>query len=165
MSCTEQGRWSYTSSYFADSGVVMGSNVSREKVSSVHYNLENAKAFRSDQGAAWDSMHGRSKTCSTVYGPCRTVQEQGPLPLANDGFIFPEGGPPCAGPRFKLSGVGSDGWRDGHGDLLQNVQLPGWYRVGGDPEKPACILQDGHAWDGENLRKVARKLLNDTWNA
>jgi hypothetical protein len=39
VSCTEHGRWSYTSSHFGDSKVIMASNVRREKVRSVHENL------------------------------------------------------------------------------------------------------------------------------
>ncbi len=57
VSCTEQGRWSYTSNHFADSEVVMASNVRRQKVRSVHYNLQNSSTFRSDQGEVWDSIH------------------------------------------------------------------------------------------------------------
>jgi len=58
VSCTEHGRWSYTSSHFADSGVVMASNVRREKVRSVHENLRNRSVFASDQGEVWDNIQG-----------------------------------------------------------------------------------------------------------
>ncbi len=56
VSCTEQGRWSYTSNYFADSDVVMASNVRREKVRSVHENLKNMNVYRSDQGQVWHNI-------------------------------------------------------------------------------------------------------------
>ena len=51
VSCTEHGRWSYTSSHFADSDVVMASNVRREKVRSVHENLKNQGALRVRPGS------------------------------------------------------------------------------------------------------------------
>jgi hypothetical protein len=58
VSCTEHGRWSYTSSHFGDSDVVMASNVRREKVRSVHENLKNMSVPMSDQGAVWDNIQG-----------------------------------------------------------------------------------------------------------
>jgi hypothetical protein len=61
VSCTEHGRWSYTSSYFGDSGVIMASNVRREKVRSVHENLRTKAKFDSDQGEVWDNIQGMTE--------------------------------------------------------------------------------------------------------
>jgi hypothetical protein len=58
VSCTEHGRWSYTSSYFGDSKVIMASNVRREKVRSVHENLRTNVTFESDQGDVWRNIQG-----------------------------------------------------------------------------------------------------------
>jgi hypothetical protein len=57
VSCTEQGRWSYTSNHFADSDVVMASRVRRKKAQSVSENLKHDRPFRSDQGVVWDGIH------------------------------------------------------------------------------------------------------------
>lgn len=57
VSCTEQGRWSYTSSHFADSEVIMASKVRRKKAQSVNENLKHDRPFRSDQGVVWEGIH------------------------------------------------------------------------------------------------------------
>ena len=44
VSCTEQGRWAYASAAFADSGVVMASQVRKNKARSVSENLKAAAA-------------------------------------------------------------------------------------------------------------------------
>jgi hypothetical protein len=50
VSCTEQGRWRYTSHNFAASGVVMAAKVRRDKSRSVSYNLRDSGEYRSNQG-------------------------------------------------------------------------------------------------------------------
>lgn len=57
VSCTEQGRWSYSSDRFADSGVVAEHNVRRRKVDSVNVSLRQQRGFRSDQGGVWEEVH------------------------------------------------------------------------------------------------------------
>jgi hypothetical protein len=57
VSCTEHGRWSYTSHAFGDSDVVMASNIRREKNRSVYHNLKTSAEFRADQGEVWDNIH------------------------------------------------------------------------------------------------------------
>jgi hypothetical protein len=56
VSCTEHGRWSYRSSTFDDSGVVMASQVRRDKARSVSENLKTAGQYRSNQGEVWDGI-------------------------------------------------------------------------------------------------------------
>lgn len=56
VSCTEQGRWSYTSHHFIDSGLIMASKARRAKVRSVHENLKYMAAYRSDQGEVWNNI-------------------------------------------------------------------------------------------------------------
>jgi hypothetical protein len=60
VSCTEHGRWAYSSNHFADSDIVMAPSVRSEKVRSVHENLKAGMRFRSDQGAVWDNIHEMS---------------------------------------------------------------------------------------------------------
>ncbi|MDD5242667.1 MAG: hypothetical protein PHU49_01500 [Syntrophorhabdaceae bacterium] len=57
VSCTEQGRWSYTSHEFADSGIIMAQKIRREKARTVTDNLKSApRAYRANQGQVWDDI-------------------------------------------------------------------------------------------------------------
>lgn len=57
VSCTEQGRWSYVSSEFAESEVVASPQVRMKKAASVTESLEYSGKFTSDQGALWDEIY------------------------------------------------------------------------------------------------------------
>ncbi|MBC7076468.1 MAG: hypothetical protein H5T98_10505 [Syntrophomonadaceae bacterium] len=56
VSCTEAGRWHYTSREFVDSGNILASQARREKVRSVTRNLQCIGAFHSDQGRVWENI-------------------------------------------------------------------------------------------------------------
>lgn len=56
VSCTEQGRWSYASQAFAESGHVMAYKSRSKKTRSVHQSLETCGAPKSDQGEVWDGV-------------------------------------------------------------------------------------------------------------
>lgn len=56
VSCTEHGRWSYSSAHFEESGHIMSAKIRRIKNASVHENLKSACSYRSDQGAVWDEI-------------------------------------------------------------------------------------------------------------
>ncbi len=56
VSCTEHGRWSYSSYHFEDSGHLMSARLRSIKNASVYENLKTVHEFRSDQGAVWDSI-------------------------------------------------------------------------------------------------------------
>jgi hypothetical protein len=56
VSCTEQGRWSYTSNHFDDSDVIMASQVRSRKSQTVSKNLQMGMSFRSNQGEVWDGI-------------------------------------------------------------------------------------------------------------
>ena len=56
VSCTEAGRWHYTTSHFTDSGNIMASQARREKARSVTQSLEHFEEFRSDQGRVWETI-------------------------------------------------------------------------------------------------------------
>ncbi len=53
VSCTEQGRWSYMSPEFFDSGNIMSPSVRHHKVRSVSQSLREAKGHKSDQSKVW----------------------------------------------------------------------------------------------------------------
>lgn len=61
VSCTEQGRWYYTSDSFADSGIVINPSVRKVKARSVSSSLRSTRQFSSDQDAVWDEIHEFSK--------------------------------------------------------------------------------------------------------
>jgi hypothetical protein len=56
VSCTEQGRWAYTSPSFADSGNVMAVKARALKSRSVSHSLEGFASFKSDQGEVWQGI-------------------------------------------------------------------------------------------------------------
>lgn len=56
VSCTEQGRWSYRSNHFEESGCIMSAYLRSVKNKSVHDNLKVNYSFRSDQGAVWEGI-------------------------------------------------------------------------------------------------------------
>jgi len=77
VSCTEQGRWAYTSKESQDSGTLMSSNIRRVKAQTVSDSLEESKEFRSDQGTVWteiDKLAKKADACSET-GAMRHVFE------------------------------------------------------------------------------------------
>jgi hypothetical protein len=56
VSCTEHGRWSYTSAHFADSDTMMAYRVKRENARNVACNLQHDMSYQGDQGAVWDGI-------------------------------------------------------------------------------------------------------------
>lgn len=75
VSCTEQGRWSYASPAFGDSGVVMAHRSRARHSSSVSASLASGAHFASDQGEVWreiEALHAQSHTSSPT-GAMRDV--------------------------------------------------------------------------------------------
>lgn len=60
VSCTEQGRWSYSSRKFSDSDVVISPKIRMDKTSSVSSSLHESKQFSSDQSKVWDNIAAMS---------------------------------------------------------------------------------------------------------
>jgi hypothetical protein len=56
VSCTEQGRWAYTSSAFRDSDTVMSPKLRGEKAKTVAVSLSATGQFRSDQAKVWEGI-------------------------------------------------------------------------------------------------------------
>lgn len=68
VSCTEQGRWSYDSPNFSDSGVMMSRSVRSVKSCSVSASLERDQSYRSDQGAVWNGIEELHASHGTSSG-------------------------------------------------------------------------------------------------
>lgn len=67
VSCTEHGRWAYSSAKFADAGVVMAHSSRARKSSSVSNSLVQGAHYKSDQGEVWESiaaLHVKAGTSS-----------------------------------------------------------------------------------------------------
>jgi len=62
VSCTEQGRWSYVSDRFADSGVVMSPRMRGSKQRAVSASLEQRRSFVANQGLVWAEIEEMSAT-------------------------------------------------------------------------------------------------------
>ncbi len=56
VSCTEQGRWTYVSEKFAESGNIMARSLRSEHMMDVQENLAVCRQYRSNQGAVWDRI-------------------------------------------------------------------------------------------------------------
>ena len=70
VSCTEQGRWSYASKAFSESGNVMAHKARARKTRSVHYSLESCGAPVSDQGQVWsDIARLQAAACCPLHPP------------------------------------------------------------------------------------------------
>jgi hypothetical protein len=66
VSCTEQGRWSYASREFRESGNVMSPRIREQNIRGVSVSMESIGGFRSDQGAVWDNVRRLSdEACVT----------------------------------------------------------------------------------------------------
>ena len=66
VSCTEQGRWSYASQAFSESGNLMARKSRARKTRSVQASLESHGKHDSDQEEVWDGIHElQAKACFT----------------------------------------------------------------------------------------------------
>lgn len=78
VSCTEQGRWSYASAEFQDSGEVMHRAARSYKMQSVTSSLRMQASYQSDQAGVWDQineLHTSANTQSST-GAMRDAYEQ-----------------------------------------------------------------------------------------
>ncbi|WP_253488351.1 ARPP-1 family domain-containing protein [Methanocalculus alkaliphilus] len=60
VSCTEQGRWSYSGSSFSDSGIMMDCSIRAKKMASVGESMRHQESRASDQREIWDEISHRS---------------------------------------------------------------------------------------------------------
>lgn len=77
VSCTEQGRWQYTTNKFSDSDMVTAQKVRLQKNISVGRSLECGMAFKSDQGRVWSeiSKYQAAANVKSSTGAMRDVFE------------------------------------------------------------------------------------------
>ena len=95
VSCTEQGRWAYTSPAFRDSEVVMSPRLRGTKARTVSESLAHGRQYRADQVAVWndvEDLHRRAQTHSPTMA-MRDVHESRRSSLTEymDAFPLVEG--------------------------------------------------------------------------
>ena len=74
VSCTEQGRWSYSSPAFASSGNVMAQKARAMKSRSVPHSADESASYHSDQGEVWHEIAELSaKAC--CYSPTSAMND------------------------------------------------------------------------------------------
>lgn len=69
VSCTEQGRWRYSSREFSHSDTMLSSQIRLCNIGSVSSSLYNQQGYSSDQGRVWsdiEEMHGMAGTSSAT---------------------------------------------------------------------------------------------------
>ena len=74
VSCTEAGRWAYTSETFEESGYVMPRDLRANRTRSVSASLNQTHEYRSDQGAVWSGIE-RMAQASAVESPTRAMTD------------------------------------------------------------------------------------------
>ncbi len=74
VSCTEAGRWGYTSETFSESGYVMPRDLRVNRQRSVSASLNQTHEYRSDQRAVWNDID-RMVEASAVNSPTRAMAE------------------------------------------------------------------------------------------
>ncbi|GAB6056572.1 hypothetical protein JCM15415_18880 [Methanobacterium movens] len=72
VSCTEEGRWSYNSNHFSDSGNLAASKIRRRKSASVSLSLKSCGEYRSNQTAIWSDIEEISRD-ARVDSPTRAL--------------------------------------------------------------------------------------------
>ncbi|HDL63756.1 MAG TPA: hypothetical protein ENH12_00030 [Proteobacteria bacterium] len=74
VSCTEQGRWSYASRDFKDSGNIVYASARVDKLKSVSYSLRQGFDFRSDQGEVWENV-AEAASCLGSSSPTEAMKD------------------------------------------------------------------------------------------
>lgn len=67
VSCSEQGRWHYTSASFSSSGNVMAAAIRKKKTRSVSSSLGTTGKFQSNQGEVWSGIADLHEKASTSH--------------------------------------------------------------------------------------------------
>jgi len=74
VSCTEAGRWGYTSETFKASGNVMSRNLRAHRTRSVSASLDRTQQYRSDQSAVWRDIDHLAEAAA-VESPTRAMAD------------------------------------------------------------------------------------------
>ena len=121
VSCTEQGRWSYNSKRFSDSGVVMSSKARYSKSVRVSASLKRKGGYNAEQSKVWSDIEDMHQKYATFSGTRAMkdafVQKENdikdylgafPLQLYQNGMIVFQNGKLVGGEFISNSDVYAD---------------------------------------------------------
>ena len=74
VSCTEQGRWSYATETFFESGHLMAHSIRARKNRSVSESLTADASFRSNQGEVWEGI-AKFQSAAKVHSPTSAMRD------------------------------------------------------------------------------------------
>ena len=74
VSCVEQGRWSYDSPKFRESGTITSPRVRMRKSESVSVSLKESNSYRSNQSEVWDEVDNYVKCCE-IASPTNAMND------------------------------------------------------------------------------------------
>ena len=168
VSCTERGRWSYKSSKFADSKVMMAKRARSSKSKSVSHSLKMHHAYCSDQSEVWDDIEDMCEDygCSSPTGAMKAVYEQ----RENELVGYREAFPPVEGQRgvvIFVNGVFSGceiisrsrAYAQVHRKLIESYALDAFLERKASAELPSAekaeaLLAEISSWDTERFKSV-----------
>jgi hypothetical protein len=132
VSCTESGRWNYSSPTFSHGKTVMSAKARRRKTSSVTYQLAESQSYHSDQGEVWDEVaelhqkvgsHSPTSAMSDAFRKMRkdldSAVEKIPLQEGQQGLIAMIDGKPVGMDLISQSGV----YGELHPQLIQSYAM------------------------------------------
>ena len=132
VSCTESGRWSYSSPTFSHSKTVMPAKARRRKTSSVTFQLAQGAQFQSDQGEVWDEVaelhdkvgsHSPTSAMAEAFEKMRrdldAAVEQMPVAERQNGLIAMIDGKPAGMDLVSRP----EAYAELHGQLVQSYAM------------------------------------------
>ncbi len=132
VSCTESGRWNYSSPTFSHSKTIMSTKARRKKTRSVSDSLLYGDAFNSDQGEVWGEVdelnlkvgsHSPTSAMAAAYEKMRSELESAleKMPMVENqcGLIAMINGKPAGVDMLSQSGV----YGELHPQLVQSYAM------------------------------------------
>ncbi len=166
VSCTEQGRWSYSSQFFMDSGHIMAHKSRSKKSHSVLRSLEASGVHRSDQGEVWEEI-AELQAKAGAHSPTsamKDVFEAQANDLRKSEEIF-KSVPNQVGLLTFIGGVpaGADlmssisAYTKLHPKLVRSYALEGLLEAKQESRSPEAIASDGHKFLDEIMTAEERQ--------
>jgi hypothetical protein len=131
VSCTEQGRWSYASKVFSESGNVMAHKARARKTRSVHESLAMCGSPVSNQHEVWDGIAElQAKFCA--HSPTSAMSDVYQALPDQIGLVAFIGGEPVGVDIVSLVSA----YANLHPKLVRSYTLEGLFDPGSDPGPP-----------------------------
>jgi hypothetical protein len=166
VSCTEQGRWSYSSNFFCESGHIMAHKSRSKKSHSVFRSLLASGMHRSDQGEVWEDIaelqakagvHSPTSAMNDVYKnraedlrKCEEIFKSVPNQVGLLTFI---GGNPAGADMVSLAGA----YAKLHPKLVRSYALEGLLETKQETRNPEAIMSDARKFIDEIMTAEERQ--------